>query len=112
MTTERTENTEGMQGVDGAGGLSVSVSFRPFRGQSCSTSVWDSRPPSAKANTLEQKNAKGAKKSKTGNDFRHFEYVFQWRPQPPIEALSVFTLRDLCDLLFSCFLGFDQRIII
>jgi hypothetical protein len=54
-------------------------------------------------NTLEQKDAKIAKKSTTGNNFRRFQYVFQRRPQPPLEALSAFFLRDLCDLLFWCF---------
>jgi hypothetical protein len=49
LTTERTENTEGMHGadravrhgvtasLDGSGRLSVSVSFRSFRGRSSST---------------------------------------------------------------------------
>jgi hypothetical protein len=60
---------------------------------------------------LEQKDAKIAKKSKTGDGFRRFQHVFQRRPQPAIEALSAFYFRDLCDLLFSCFFGFDQRII-
>jgi hypothetical protein len=111
-----------MQGVDravrhgvtaslvGAGRLSVSVSFRSFRGQSSSTMAWASQSPSKQTNTLEQKDAKIAKKSKTGNDFRRFQYVFQRRRKPPLEALPAFLLRDLCDLLFSCFFGLDQRI--
>jgi hypothetical protein len=84
-----------------AGRHSVSVSFRPFRGQSSSTMAWATQSPSKKTNTLEQKIAKIAKKSKTGNDFRRFQYVFQRRPQPPLETLSALFLRDLCDLLFS-----------
>jgi hypothetical protein len=44
-----------------AGRHSVSVSFRSFRGQSCSTSVRDPRPPLAKTNTLEQKVTKETK---------------------------------------------------
>ena len=47
-----------------AGRHSASVSFRPFRGQSCSTSVWDSRLPSAKTNTLEQKLTKETKNTR------------------------------------------------
>ena len=124
LTTERRENTEGMQGVDravrlggppslvGAGRHSVSVSFRPFRGQSSSTMAWAKQSPSNQTNTSEQKDAKIAKKSKTGNDFRRFQYVFDRRRKPPLEALPAFFLRDLCDLLFSCFFGFDRRIII
>jgi hypothetical protein len=62
--------------------------------------AWASRSPSKQTNTLEQQDAKIAKKSKPGNNFRRFQYVFQRRPQPPLEALSVASLRDLCDLLF------------
>jgi hypothetical protein len=91
----------------GAGRLPVSVSFRSFRGQSSSTMAWATQSPSKQANTLEQKGAKIAKKSKNGNNFRRFQSVFQrWR-QPPLEALSAFFLRDLCDLLFSCFRVFS-----
>jgi hypothetical protein len=54
----------------GAEWLSVSVSFRGFRGQSSSTMARASQRPSRKTNTLEQKEAKIAKKSKTGDDFR------------------------------------------
>ena len=97
-----------MQGVDGAGWLPVSVSFRPFRGQSSSTMAWATQSPSKQTNTLEQKDTKIAKKSKTGNDFRRFQYVFQRRPQPSLEALPAFFLRDLCDLLFSCFRVFPS----
>jgi hypothetical protein len=101
-----------MQGVDravrlggppslvGAGRHSISVSFRSFRGQSSSTMAWATKSPSKQTNTLEQKDAKIAKKSKTGNDFRRFQYVIQRRRQPPLEALSALSLRDLCDLLF------------
>jgi hypothetical protein len=122
LTTERTENTEGMQGADravrlggppslvGSGRLSVSVSFRSFRGQSSSTMAWATQSPSKKTNTLEQKDAKIAKKSKTGNDFRRFQYVFQRRRKPPLEARSAFFLRELRVLLFWCFFGLDQRI--
>jgi hypothetical protein len=84
-----------------AGRLSVSVSFRPFRGQSSSRTAWATQSTSKKTNTLEQKDAKIAKKSKAGNYFRRFQYVFQRRPQPPLEALPALSLRDLCDLLFS-----------
>jgi hypothetical protein len=51
---------------------------------------------------LEQKDTKIAKKSKPGNDFRGFQYVFQQRRKPPLEAPPTLILRDLCDLLFSC----------
>jgi hypothetical protein len=82
------------------GRLSVSVSFRPFRGQSSSMTAWDSQSPSKQTDTLEQKDAKIAKKSRAGNYVRRFQYVFQ-RRLPPLEALSALFLRDLCDLLFS-----------
>jgi hypothetical protein len=79
----------------------VSVSFRSFRGQSSSTMAWATQSTSKKTNTLEQKDTKIAKKSKAGNYFRRYQYVFQRRPEPPLEALSALSLRDLCDLLFS-----------
>jgi hypothetical protein len=87
----------------GAGRLPVSVSFRPFRGQSSSTMAWATQSPSKQTDTLEQKDTKIAKKSRPGNNYRRFQYVFQRRRQPPPEALPAFFLRDLCDLLFSCF---------
>jgi hypothetical protein len=101
-----------MQGVDravrhggppslvGAGRDSVSVSFRSFRGRSSSTMAWASQSPLKQTNTLEQKDAKIAKKSKTGNNFRYFQYVFQRRRKPPPETLSASSHRALCDLLF------------
>jgi hypothetical protein len=92
-----------------AGRLSVSVSFRSFRGQSSSTMARASRRPLGKTNTLEQKDAKIAKKSKAGNNFRRFQYVFQRRRKPPPEALSASSLRALCDLLFSCFFRVRPR---
>jgi hypothetical protein len=70
--------------------------------------AWASQSPSKETNTLEQKDAKIAKKSKTGNDFRCYQYVFQRRRQPPPEAPPAFFLRDLCDLLFSCLFRFDR----
>jgi hypothetical protein len=62
--------------------------------------AWATQSPSNQTNTLEQKDAKIAKKSKTGNDFRRFQQVFQRRRQPPPEALPASSLRALCDLLF------------
>jgi hypothetical protein len=72
-----------------------------FRGQPSSTTARASQSPSKQTNTLEQKVAKIAKKSKTSTDFCRLQYVFQRRPQPPLEALSACFLRDLCDVLFS-----------
>jgi hypothetical protein len=71
----------------------------PFCGFAALREVLEDR----KTNTSEQKDAKIAKKSKAGNNFRRFQYVFQRRRKPPPEALPAFFLRDLCDLLFSCF---------
>jgi hypothetical protein len=65
-------------------------------------------PEGRETNTLEQKNAKIAKKSKTGNNFRGFRYVFQRRRQRPAEAPAASSLRALCDLLFSCLFEFDR----
>jgi hypothetical protein len=70
--------------------------------------AWASQSPSKQTNTLEQKDAKIAKKSKTGNNFRRCQSVFPRRRQPPLEALPALSLRDLCDLLFSCLFGFDR----
>jgi hypothetical protein len=70
--------------------------------------AWATQPPSKQTNSLEQKDTKIAKKSKTSNDFRRFQYAFQRRRQPPPEALSASSLCALCDLLFSCLFGFDR----
>jgi hypothetical protein len=75
-----------------AGRLSVSVSFRSFRGQSSSMTAWASQSPSKQTNTLEQKDVKIAKKSKAGNYFRRFQYVFQRRRKQPLESLSALSL--------------------
>ena len=102
---DRTRKTSGLR----AGRHSVSVSFRPFRGQSSSTMAWAPHQPSTKTNTLEQKNAKIAKKSKTGNDVRCYQYMFQRRRQPPLEALSASSLRARCgSSCSSCLFGFDR----
>jgi hypothetical protein len=78
---DRAVRLSGPPSLVGPGRQSVSVSFRSFRGQSSSTMAWASQSPSKQINTLEQKDAKIAKKSKTGNDFRRFQSVFQRRPQ-------------------------------
>jgi hypothetical protein len=82
--------------------------LRPFCGFATLREVLEDR----QTNNLEQQDAKIAKKSKSGNNFRRSQYVFQRRPQPPSKALPAFILRDLCDVMFSCFFRLEQRSII
>jgi hypothetical protein len=63
--------------------------------------AWATQSTSKKTNTLEQKDAKIAKKPKAGNYFRRFQYVFQRQRKQPLETLSALSLRDLCVLLFA-----------
>jgi hypothetical protein len=100
--------TSGSRLLGRAGASSPFAPRKDFCGPFCGFAALREVLEDRKTNTLEQKDTKIANKSKTGDDFRGFQFVFQRRRQPPLKALPASSLHALCDLLFSSFFGFDR----